>query len=303
MPSSAPVGALRWRPPQALAPWTGVREATAFGASAWQVLAPQGFGPWTPAFVASGAISEDCLFLNVWAPAAPAATPRPVLVWIHGGGFVQGSGAVPIYHGHALAAQGVIVVTINYRLGVLGFLAHPELTRESETPEGCGNFGLQDQIAALRWVKSNIAAFGGDPQAVTVAGQSAGALSVHMLLASTLTQGLFQRAVALSGPPELVPVPSHAQAEQSGLAFAAEVQQRDISGLRALPVEQLTRTLGPAPRFGPMVDGALLPAWPPKTDLATWGQPVPMIVGLTADENSGLDPNYGIADPGALARL
>lgn len=301
--AAAPVGALRWRPPEVLAPWAGVREATAFGASAWQVLAPQGFGPWTPAFVVSGPISEDCLFLNVWAPAAAAAAPRPVLVWIHGGAFVQGSGAVPVYHGHALAGEGVIVVTVNYRLGVLGFLAHPELTRESDAPEACGNFGLLDQIAALRWVKSNIAAFGGDPEAVTVAGQSAGALSVHMLVASPLAQGLFQRAVALSGPPGLVPVPSRAQAEQSGLAFAAEVQQRDISSLRALPVEQLTRNLGPAPRFGPMVDGTLLSAWPPKTAWAPREQPLPMIVGLTADENSALDPDYGSADPGALARL
>jgi para-nitrobenzyl esterase len=299
--AAAPVGDLRWRPPQPVASWAGVRAATAFGASAWQAVAPQGFGPWTSEFVVSGPVSEDCLFLNVWAPADRSAAARPVLVWIHGGAFVQGSGSVAIYDGSALATQGVVVVTINYRLGVLGFLAHPELAGESETPSGYGNFGLQDQIAALRWVKANIAAFGGDPDAVTVAGQSAGAVSVHMLVASASAAGLFQRAIAQSGPPELVPVPSLAQAEADGLAFAGALQQTDLKGLRALSVETLGRHLVPGPRFGPMVDGGLLPEWPPRTAHATWGRAVPMIVGQTADENSGLDPEHGSDDPGRLA--
>lgn len=301
--AAAPVGALRWRSPQPVVPWAGVRAATSFSASAWQAIEPQGFGPWTAEFVVSGPVSEDCLFLNVWAPADRSVAPRPVLVWIHGGAFVQGSGSVPIYDGRALAAQGVVVVTINYRLGVLGFLAHPELARESDSPTGYGNFGLQDQIAALRWVKANIAAFGGSPHAVTVAGQSAGAMSVHMLVASASSRGLFQRAIAQSGPPELVPVPSRAQAEADGVTFAAEAQQSDLQGLRALSVETLTETLTPGFRFGPMVDGHLLPVWPPHTNHPTQSDPVPMIVGQTADENSGLDPDYGSDDLERLAAL
>jgi para-nitrobenzyl esterase len=295
----APVGDQRWRPPKPLTPWTGVKQATSFGPSAWQQLAPTGFGPWTTEFVVSGPVGEDCLFLNVWAPGQRAAALRPVLVWIHGGGFVHGSGSVPIYDGRALAERGIVVVTINYRLGVLGFLAHPDLAQESESPAGYGNFGLLDQIAALRWVQANIAAFGGDPGAVTVAGQSAGAVSVHMLVASAGAQGLFQRAIAQSGPPELVPVPTRAQAEATGLAFAAELQQTDLAGLRALSTDALTGRQASGLRFGPMADGSLIPAWPPyaaPANHATWGSPVPMIIGQTADEDSGLDPDYVNAD-------
>jgi para-nitrobenzyl esterase len=283
-----------------------VRSATAHGPSAWQAVAREGFGPWTPEFVVQDDVSEDCLYLNVWTPAAGHDKPCPVLVWIHGGAFCQGSGSVPIYDGRALAAQGVVVVTLNYRLGVLGFLAHPDLTQESPLAPG-GNFGLQDQIAALQWVQANIAAFGGDPGAVTIAGQSAGALSVHMLVASPLAQGLFHRAIAQSGPPTLVPIQTRAQAEADGLAFAAELQQHGVQDLRALSVQDLTRTLAPGPRFMPMVDGSLLPAWPPDwpapgSSTAT-PNPVPMLVGQTADENSGLDPQYGQDDPAALTSL
>jgi para-nitrobenzyl esterase len=247
-------------------------------------------------------VSEDCLYLNVWAPASSRGGACPVLVWIHGGAFCQGSGSVPIYDGRALAAQGVVVVSINYRLGVLGFLAHPDLAQEVPST-GYGNFGLQDQIAALQWIQANIAAFGGDPGAVTIAGQSAGALSVRMLMASPLAQGLFQRAIAQSGPPTLVPIKTRAQAEADGLAFAAELNRAGVHALRKLSVEALTRKLSPGPRFMPMVDGALLPAWPPQCSPDTVARQVPMIVGQTADENSGLDPNYGSDDPAALAAL
>lgn len=283
--------------------WVGVRPATRFGASAWQPVEPDGFGPWTAEFVVSGQVSEDCLYLNVWAPTDRAGGPKPVLVWIHGGAFVQGSGSIPVYDGRAIAAQGVVVVTINYRLGVLGFLAHPSLAEQGETPEDQGNFGLLDQIAALRWCKANVAAFGGNPDAITVAGQSAGAISVHMLVASARARGLFCRAIAQSGPPELLPVPTREQAEAQGLAFAAGFEQPDLQALRALPVEELTRRLPPGPRFVPMADGHLWPAWPPRASHATWGDAVPMIVGQTQDENSGLDAHYGSDEPQRLTEM
>ena len=300
--AAPPVGDRRWRPPQPVAPWPGVRQATSPGPSAWQALSREGFGPWTPEFVVQDAVSEDCLYLNVWAPAVEQPQPCPVLVWIHGGAFCKGSGSVAIYDGRALAAPGVVVVTLNYRLGVLGFLAHPDLTRESP-PTGGGNFGLQDQIAALQWVQANIAAFGGDPGAVTIAGQSAGAMSVHMLVVSPLARGLFHRAIAQSGPPTLVPIKTRAQAEADGLAFAAELQQRDVQALRALSAQELTHTLPPGPRFMPMIDGSLLPAWPPQASPTACANAVPMIVGQTADESSGLDPTFGDEDPAALAAL
>jgi para-nitrobenzyl esterase len=300
--AAAPVGQRRWRPPEPAAPWQGIRQANAHGPSAWQPVAPEGFGPWTREFVVQDGVSEDCLYLNVWAPASSRGGACPVLVWIHGGAFCQGSGSVPIYDGRALAAQGVVVVSINYRLGVLGFLAHPDLAQEGPS-SGYGNFGLQDQIAALQWIRANIAAFGGDPGAVTIAGQSAGALSVHMLVASPLAQGLFHRAIAQSGPPILVPIKTRAQAEADGLAFAAELNQAGVQALRAMSADDLTRTLSPGLRFMPMIDGVLLPDWPPQSSPDAADCPVPMIVGQTADENSGLDPDYGSDDPAALAVL
>lgn len=300
--AAPPVGHRRWRPPEPAAPWQGIRPAVTHGPSAWQTLAPEGFGPWTREFVVQDSVSEDCLYLNVWAPASTHEVACPVLVWIHGGAFCEGSGSVAIYDGGALAAQGVVVVSINYRLGVLGFLAHPELAPEVPS-SGYGNFGLQDQIAALQWVRANIAAFGGDPGAVTIAGQSAGAVSVHMLVSSPLAQGLFHRAIAQSGPPTLVPIKTRAQAEADGLAFASELNRPSVQALRALSAEDLTRTLSPGPRFMPMVDGALLPAWPPQSGPGAPANPVPMIVGQTTDENSGLDPNYASDDPAALVAL
>lgn len=300
--AEAPIGDRRWRAPQPLTPWTGVRQATRHGPSSWQPVDPNGFGPWTSEYVVQDSVSEDCLYLNVWVPADRPVAACPVLLWIHGGAFCQGSGSVAVYDGHALASQGVVVVSINYRLGVLGFLAHPDLAGESAA-SGYGNFGLQDQVAALQWVSRNIAAFGGDPQAVTIAGQSAGALSVHMLVASPLALGLFHRAIAQSGPPALVAIQTRAQAEADGLAFASELQQPGLQALRALSVEALTRTLAPGPRFMPMIDGTLVPAWPPEHGAGLAVSDVPMLVGQTADENSGLDPDYGSDDPTALTAL
>ncbi|MDT7838580.1 carboxylesterase/lipase family protein [Aquabacterium sp. OR-4] len=300
--AAAPVGPLRWRPPAPVAPWTGVRAATQYGPSAWQAVMPEGFGPWTREYVVQDEVSEDCLYLNVWTPATRAAGPCPVLVWIHGGAFCQGSGSVPIYEGRALAAQGVVVVTLNYRLGVLGFLSHPALSQE-DPAQGGGNFGLQDQLAALRWIQDNIAAFGGNPGAVTLAGQSAGALSVHMLVASPRARGLFHRAIAQSGPPTLAPIRNRAEAEADGCAFVDSLQAATPDALRSWPVAALTRTLAPGPRFMPMVDGVLLPAWPPQRSPQHLGSDVPMLVGQTADENSGLDPAYAGDDGTALDAL
>src|SRR5215470_17700730 len=225
-----PTGNLRWRPPQPAAAWTGVRPATQFGPSCPQALEHNPFLP-------PGPISEDCLYLNVYAPAAHASQGgRPVLVWIHGGGLVQ-DGARN-YDGTKLAADGVVVVTINYRLGALGFLAHPALAARPGGP--AGNYGLMDQQAALRWVQDNIARFGGDPGNVTIAGQSAGGLSVLAQMVSSGSRGLFQKAIIQSGSFALNQRPL-ATAEAAGEAFAAQAGCPDQTAacLRSLPVSAL----------------------------------------------------------------
>ena len=192
--AAPPVGELRWKPPMPPAPWEGERDATAFGASCHQGAgADEGFYA-QPQLTES----EDCLFLNVWAPAGPVDAIRPVMVWIYGGGFMVGTSSLPLYDGEALARAGVVVVTVNYRLGLLGFFAHPALSAES--PNGAsGNQGLHDQVAALRWVRDNIAAFGGDPSNVTIFGESAGSISVCYLAATPLADGLFHKAIGQSG--------------------------------------------------------------------------------------------------------
>lgn len=292
--AAAPVGTLRWRPPQPASPWQGVRPATAFGHSCWQSLAPEGFGPWSHEYVTQGDISEDCLYLNVWAPAH--ATGRlPVLIWIYGGGFNSGSSAIPIYDGRALARRGIVVVNLNYRVGPFGFLAHPDLTREAAGGANA-NFGLQDMIAALRWVRANIAAFHGDPDAVTIAGQSAGAMAVHALIASPTAQGLFARGIAESGLPDTARLPDRAAAEADGVAFAQAKGAATIAALRALPADALIPRDGANPlRFGPMRDGVLLPGLAPV-------RPVPLLTGFTVDEAVN-NATYGSADPAALRDL
>ena len=195
--AAPPVGSLRWREPQPVVAWLGVRQADKFSASCIQNIVAE-HKPWTYEFMTHTGISEDCLYLNVYTAAKSATEKRPVYVFIHGGGFTEGSGAVPVYDGEGLAKKGLVVVTINYRLGVLGLMAHPELSQESGHHVS-GNYGLLDQIAALRWVHENIGRFGGDVSRVTIAGQSAGAMSVHDLTASPLAKGLFQRAIAESG--------------------------------------------------------------------------------------------------------
>ena len=223
--ASPPVGPSRWKPPRPGPSWAGTRDASRPGPACMQ--------PPSYAHIARTAMSEDCLYLNVWTPAQRSPQHLPVLVWIHGGGFVVGSGSMKEDDGENLARKGVVVVTINYRLGVFGFLAHPDLTRESPH-HSSGNYGLLDQIAALRWVKSNIAAFGGDPDNVTVAGQSAGATSIGYLLVSPLARGLFQRAIVESPARSFVPAPELDRSFK-GLLPAEDVGRaigRNIAGMR-----------------------------------------------------------------------
>jgi para-nitrobenzyl esterase len=272
--AAPPTGNLRWRPPQPASAWTGVRPATQFGPSCPQAQ-PQSANPFLP----PGTISEDCLYLNVYTPAAHPGGNRPVLVWIHGGGLVQDGGRN--YDGTKLAAAGAVVVTINYRLGALGFLAHPALASRPGGP--AGNYGLMDQQAALRWVQRNIAQFGGDPRNVTIAGQSAGGLSVLAQMVSPGARGLFQRAIVQSGAFALNQRPL-AVAEAAGQTFATAVGCADQTAacLRSVPVSDLVSNFGV--EIPGVVDGSVL-TQPIGTALAS-GQfaRVPVINGITHDE-------------------
>lgn len=296
-----PVGPLRWRPPQPPSPWNDVRSTDAFGPSCVQDLVGSR-PPWTEEFMVQNEVSEDCLYLNIWAPAERSGGGLPVLVYIHGGAFREGSGAIAVYDGENLARKGLVVVTINYRLGIFGFLAHPEL-REESPHSASGNYGLLDQVAALEWVQKNIEAFGGDPDRVTIAGQSAGAMSVHLLLASPLAAGLFHGAIIQSGPGGLAAfgIASDAdlaqpltQAEEAGLNFAREKGASSIDDLRSLGADELMTGSegGPLLRFGPVVDGWFLPE-PVDAIFASGRQnDVPTISGMNADEASAF-PGYG----------
>jgi para-nitrobenzyl esterase len=290
--AAPPVGDLRWRPPQPPPTWAGVRSASSFGKSCMQELR-RSLLPWTEEFMLRNDVSEDCLTLNLWVPAtAPGnpSAPLPVLVYLHGGAFNSGSGEVLLYDGEGLAQRGIIVVTLNYRLGVFGFFCHPELSGES--PEhSCGNYGLLDQISALEWVQRNIAAFGGDSGNITVAGQSAGAAAVHHLTQSPLAKGRFQRAIAQSGPWDRhTPTSTRAEAEMQGQQFAAGAS---LAELRALSAEALlAKQAESALRFRPVVDGWVIPdqlrAMAARGALAD----VPLLTGITADERSS-QPDYG----------
>jgi len=225
--AAAPVGKLRWHAPQPPSPWSGVRDAVAHGARCLSALEKDR---------EPGPRSEDCLYLNVWTAANSTAEKRPVMVWVHGGGFQFGSSAGPAIDGTALAQKGVIVVSFNYRLGVLGFLAHPDLDAEGPS----GNYGLQDQLAALRWVKGNIAGFGGDPDNVTLFGESAGAHAIGILMTSPLAQGLFHKAIGESGAfwdGRNGPLESFEEARARGQAFTRQQGDMSIAALRALPAE------------------------------------------------------------------
>ena len=288
--AAPPVGRNRWRAPRPAPRWEGIRPAKHFAASCWQVITPAGSGPWTHEYVPQGTASENCLYLNIWTPAADVRRRMPVLVWIPGGGFVSGSGSAAVYDGARLAAQGIVVVTINYRVGLFGFFVTPalaaEAAREHEPP---GNFGLQDMIAALQWVQRNIAAFGGNPDAITLGGQSAGAMAVHDLIVSPLATGLFQRAIAQSGLPDTSPTVMLSAAEEAGEKFARSVGATSPAALRAMTPRRLAAVAPPAmtgPLLVPIIDGVLLPA-PPETLLipGTFAD-VPILTGMDADESS-----------------
>jgi len=282
--AAPPIGELRWRPPAPVAPWTGTRTASAFAAACMQegVSMPGETPP---------AVSEDCLYLNIWAPARRVPGLLPVIVWIYGGGYRNGSASMPLYWGDRLARKGVIVVTIAYRLGPLGFLAHPELTRESPH-RSSGNYGLMDQIAALEWVHRNIAAFGGDPTRVTIAGQSSGAISVSVLMASPRAKGLFQRAIGESGglfePLQLAPRYLLANAERDGEKYAASLGVGSLQELRRLPA---TRLLGGGDAGGvthPVIEPYLLPITPYEAFVSGQQNDVPLLIGSNAEEARAL---------------
>ncbi|MGH8201541.1 MAG: carboxylesterase/lipase family protein [Steroidobacteraceae bacterium] len=288
--AAPPVGRYRWRAPQPAPSWLGVRPARRFAASCWQVMEPHGTGPWSHEYMPQGRASEDCLYLNIWTPAPDLRHHLPVLVWIPGGGFISGSGSVAVYNGASLAAQGVVVVTINYRVGVFGFFVTPglaaEAAREHEPP---GNYGLQDMIAALQWVQRNIAAFGGNPDAITAGGQSAGAMAIHDLMVSPLATGLFQRAIAESGLPDTVPAPSLAAAEKAGASYMRSRGAASLAALRRLTPRQLTADSPPAlagPLLVPIIDGVLLPAAPETLLIPGAFTDVPLLTGIDGDEAS-----------------
>lgn len=279
-----PVGPLRWKPPVVLPAWSGVRQATSFGPACVQPRSSVVHIYANP----PARMSEDCLTLNIWAP--QRAKAAPVIVWIHGGALVNGYSHEPMYDGARMAERGgAIVVSINYRLGVLGYLAHPELSRES--PEGVsGNYGLRDQIAALAWVKRNIAAFGGDPGNVTIAGESAGALSVMYLMASPAARGLFHKAVAQSA--YMITSPELKQgrfgllsAEAAGTQVMTALGAADLADLRAIDAEKLTQDAA-GKGYGPWgtVDGKLLT----RQLVETWDHgeqaPVPVLAGFNSGE-------------------
>ncbi|WP_332770487.1 carboxylesterase/lipase family protein [Phenylobacterium sp.] len=289
--AAAPVGDLRWRPPQPVAAWTAPRDASRFGSDCLQHP--------LPTFVDPGSgqpRSEDCLYLNVWAP--EQAKGRPVMVWIHGGGFTIGSGAMAVSDGAALARQGVVVVTLNYRLGRFGFFAHPALARPGEPT---GNYAIMDQIAALQWVKRNIAAFGGDPTNVTVFGESAGGGSVLALMGSPAARGLFHKAIVESGGGRDVLASLEASGADApagyaaGEAFAekAGLKAPDAAALRALPAEKV---LGDLAFFnnrnrddytGPMIDGRVVTGNPSAIFARGEQAPVPLIIGFNSAELAG----------------
>ncbi|WP_395624089.1 carboxylesterase/lipase family protein [Sphingomonas daechungensis] len=277
--AAPPVGPLRWRPPHAPSPWAGIRQATSFFPACPQL---ETYPPDAP----KEQSSEDCLALNVWAPVPRSNAKLPVMVWIHGGGLTGGSGSVPQYAGEQLASHGVIVVTLNYRLGALGFLAHPELNKESAHGVS-GNYGLLDQIRALQWVQRNIAAFGGDPDRVTIFGQSSGSFSVSMLASTPLAKGLFRRAIGQSGavfePVELDPRFTPDGSAEVGLTFAKRAGAKLLADLRRLPFAALLK-LPFSPQFN--VDGYVLPKSPRDAYASGSQNDADLLIGTNASEGS-----------------
>jgi para-nitrobenzyl esterase len=277
--AAPPVGELRWRAPQPAPSWPGVKQAMEFAPAPFQGGNPP-----------SGK-SEDCLYLNVWTPAKSSGDRAPVLVWIYGGGFSFGSTSEPVYNGENLAKKGVMVVSIAYRVGSLGFLAHPELSAESKKGAS-GNYGLLDMIAGLEWIKKNIAAFGGDPANVTIFGESAGGIAVSMLCASPLARGLFHKAISQSGgsfgPPRNTTYPGEnmkllSVAEQDGKEYLKKAGVSSIERLRKLPVDSLPSGWGTGSSW-PIIDGHVIPDDQYKLYESGKYNDVPVLIGYNSDE-------------------
>lgn len=293
--AAPPVGPLRWKPPQPAANWTGVRQATRFADQCMQGR------PFSDMVFRNAGTSEDCLYLNVWTSSASTAQHMPVLVYFYGGGFIAGDGSEPRYDGEAIARRGVVVVTLSYRLGIFGFFTHPELASES-AKHASGNYGLMDQTAALRWVKANIAAFGGDPARVTIAGESAGSFSVCAQMASPWAQGLFSGAIGESGAflgATLAARPA-TQTQQDGVAFGTKLGAPSLAQLRALSAFELLDASNRegVPRFGAGIDGDFLPEAPAVIYAQGKQAHVPLLAGWNSEEARGqyLVPNPTSAD-------
>jgi para-nitrobenzyl esterase len=293
--AAPPVGDLRWRPPAPALPWTGERAAVEKGPSCPQPMKPDG-APNSGA--ANGSISEDCLQLNVFAPRREARKgPAPVMVWIHGG--ANAYGAAWVYDGQAFARDGVVVVTVNYRVGPLGFFAHPALTREAAPDAPLGSYGVMDQIAALEWVKRNITAFGGDPANVTVFGESAGGSNTLALLTTPRARGLFHKAIVQSGG-GWAKAPDLAEAEAQGAERASAVglpgAEASAAELRAVPVEALVEKAWKG-MYSPIVDGRLTSRTISRAFADGAAADVPLIIGA----NSGEDSLIGLFGQGPVA--
>jgi para-nitrobenzyl esterase len=293
--AAAPVGNLRWRAPQPVVPWTGVKRAEAFSPVCMQLPTDTEGNAWREGHVP---VSEDCLYLNVWTPAQSNTASLPVMVFIHGGGNTRGAASENQYDGAYLAKKGVVFVSLNYRMNVFGFMAHPELTRESEH-HSSGNYALLDQIAALQWIQRNIARFGGDPNTVMIFGHSAGASNVTALMASPLAKGLFHRVLAQSGSALSARTPL-ADAEQAGARFGETLGASSIAALRQKSAQEiLTATRPPMPLT---VDGWVLPRDVYSIFSSGAQNDVPLVVGSVADDAPGAATSPKAADAQASAR-
>jgi para-nitrobenzyl esterase len=284
--AAPPVGDLRWKAPQPVTSWEGVRKADAFGARCMQ-------GRIFADMIFRDEMSEDCLYLNVWTPARSERDRLPVMVWIYGGGFQAGSASEPRQDGEHLASKGVVLVNFNYRLGVFGFLSHPELTKESDR-DASGNYGLMDMIAALQWVKRNIAEFGGDPGNITIFGESAGSFAVSALMASPEAKGLFHRAIGESGAfftagGQTLAAQSLASTDAAGQKFATSLGADSLAALRAKAADAVLDAALHAPMLGfrPNIDGYVLPKDVYSIYAAHEQAPVPLLAGWNADEVRG----------------
>jgi para-nitrobenzyl esterase len=291
--AAPPVGELRWQAPQPVQPWNGIKRCDKFGPSPMQ-HEPAPFSMWTEEFlIPKEPISEDCLYLNVWTGATSAKEKRAVIVWIYGGGFASGGSAVPIYDGEAMAKKGIVFVSINYRVGIFGFFAHPELTKGSGN-NASGNYGLMDQVAALKWVQKNIGEFGGDPGNVTIAGQSAGSMSVNCLVASPLAKNLFQKAIAESGASFTNGNAPLEKAEEEGTKLMQSLNASSVDELRSMPAAELMQKGQDFRR--PIIDGYVLPDAIINIFAQGKENKVSLLTGWNEDEGLLFEPLKNAAD-------